>query len=90
MKKITDSPAPASLPIPRPFPKPLVDMEKRHPTVSDGFEGDDDRPLLQVRMGDVWSDFIRVAPEKRGPDAPPRHDGGVPLIDDMTGIRQWE
>jgi hypothetical protein len=79
-----------SLPIPRAFPKPVVEVEKPHPTVSDSFRGDDAGPLLQVRMRDVWSDFIRVAPEKRDPDDAPRHEGSVPLLDEMTGIRQWE
>lgn len=93
MKKLSDliPPVPASLPIPRPFPQPVVDVERPHPTVSDSFEGDDTGAVLQVRLGgDIWSDFIRIAPEKRDPDALPRRDGGVPLFDDMTGIRQWE
>jgi hypothetical protein len=91
MKKPTDpTPQPASLPIPRGYPKPIVELERPHPTVSDSFEGEDSPPLLQVRMGDVWSDFIRVAPEKRGRDISSRYDGVIPLLDDMTGIRQWE
>jgi hypothetical protein len=84
---------PAPLPlltIARAFPKPVVEVERPHPTVSDSADGDDVAPLLQVRMGDIWSDFIRVAPQKRDSDASPRHDGSVPLLDDMTGIRQWE
>jgi hypothetical protein len=70
--------------------KKSTDIKKPHLTVSDAFEGDDATPILQVRMRDLWSDFIRVAPEKSDPEAPPRHDGSVPLLDDMTGIRQWE
>jgi hypothetical protein len=89
MKKPSEPVQPALITIPR-FPKPIVELEKPHPVASDSADGDDVAPLLQVRMGDIWSDFIRVAPEKRDPDASPRHDGTVPLLDDMTGIRQWE
>ncbi len=67
-----------------------VELERTHLTVADSFIEDESEAVLQVRAGDVWSDFIRVAPEKRDPDALPRHHGGVPLLDDMTGIRQWE
>jgi hypothetical protein len=78
----------------RNFPRLIVEVEKPHPTVSDslGAVGEDARPVLQVRMGvgDIWSDFIQLGPEKRGPAGAPRADGGVPLLDEMTGIRQWE
>lgn len=67
-----------------------VDVEKPHPTVADSFGADETGPVLQVRLGDIWSDFIRAAGESRDPDAPSRQDGAVPLFDDMTGIRQWE
>jgi hypothetical protein len=67
-----------------------VEREKRHQTVAESFAEGDSEAILQVRAGDVWTDFIRVPPEKRDPDSSPRQDGTVPLIDDMTGIRQWE
>lgn len=66
------------------------EQEKRHPTVVDSSTDEESASVLQVRAGDVWSDFIRVQPENRDPESPPRQDGSVPLLDDMTGIRQWE
>lgn len=69
--------------------KPL-DTEKPQPTVVDSFNEDEAGAVLRVRAGDIWTDFIRVAPEKRDPGAAPRPEGTVPLFDEMTGIRQWE
>ena len=66
------------------------ELEKRHQTVADSFTEEESDAILQVRAGDVWTDFIRIPPEKRDGDAAPRQDGSVPLLDDMTGIRQWE
>ena len=67
-----------------------TEREKRHQTVADSFTEGESDAILQVRAGDVWTDFIRVAPEKRDTDGASRQDGSVPLLDDMTGIRQWE
>jgi hypothetical protein len=67
-----------------------AEREKRHQTVVDSFIETESEAILQVRAGDVWTDFIRVPPEKREDEVSPRQDGGVPLIDEMTGIRQWE
>lgn len=66
------------------------DREKRHQTVADSFTEGASNAILQVRAGDVWTDFIRVPPQKPDSDGAPRQDGSVPIIDDMTGIRQWE
>ena len=62
------------------------DLEKPHPVVGDtpGAEP------LAVRLGDLWSDFIRVADEARDPDAPKKPRSAVPLLDDMKGILQWD
>jgi len=72
---------------------PLIgDVELPHPTVadsvSDGLRGEP----LTVRLGDLWSDFARVADQARDPEAPkdPRSHGSVPLLDDMKGILQWD
>ena len=66
-----------------------VDREEAHPTVADSFTRDESEPIVQGRAGDVWTDFVRQQPEKREPE-PPRQNGTVPLLDEMTGIRQWE
>lgn len=70
--------------------KKPMDAEKPHPAVFDSFDEVEAGAVLRVRTGDIWTDFIRVAPETRDPASQPRHDGTVPLLDDMTGIRQWE
>ena len=67
-----------------------AEREKRHQTVGDSFIETESDAILQVRAGDVWTDFIRIPPEKRDEATSPRPDGGVPLIDEMTGMRQWE
>ncbi len=66
------------------------DLEKLHPTVAE-FSGDDlgGEPLT-VRLGDLWTDFVRVADEARDPEAPKKSGSAVPLLDDMKGILQWD
>lgn len=66
------------------------DVEKPHPTVFDSFDEDETGAVLRVRAGDIWTEFIRVAPEPREPAPPSRNEGTVPLLDEMTGTRQWE
>ena len=66
------------------------DIEKPHPTVADDLgDGSDGQPVT-VRLGDLWSDFIRVAEEARDPDAPRKRGSAVPLLDEMKGILQWD
>jgi hypothetical protein len=69
--------------------KPM-DAEKPHSTTVDSFDEEEAGAVLRVRTGDIWADFMQVAPQSPAPGALPRHDGTVPLLDDMTGIRQWE
>lgn len=69
-------------------PKPTVDIEKPHETVAESFSDDSGRPLT-VRLGDLWTDLIRVE-EQRDPDASPKSPSAVPLLDDMKGILQWD
>ena len=45
---------------------------------------------MTVRLGDLWSDFIRVADEARDPEAPRKPGSAVPLLDEMKGILQWD
>lgn len=64
------------------------DVEKPHQTVVDSFN--EAETVQRVRTPDRWTDFIGVEPGTRAPGAPTRMDGTVPLLDDMTGVRQWE
>ena len=77
------------------FPKPFGDIEKRHETVADSLaDGLGAEPLIAepliVRLGDLWSDLIPVADERRDPEAPPRSPSALPLLDDMKGTLQWD
>ncbi|HEU4748137.1 MAG TPA: hypothetical protein VFS56_06515 [Gemmatimonadaceae bacterium] len=69
--------------------KDAVDREKAHPTVAESFMREESEPIVEVRAGDVWTDFVRESPDRREPETP-RPNGTVPLLDEMTGIRQWE
>ena len=71
------------------FPKPFGDIEKTHKTVAESFSDGLGGELLTVRLGDLWTDLIRVE-EQRDPDAPPKSPSAVPLLDDMKGILQWD
>jgi len=69
---------------------PIIgEIEKPHPTVADNL-GDESGVPVTVRLGDLWSDFIRVADDARDPDAPKRPQSALPLIDEMKGILQWD
>jgi len=67
-----------------------LELEKEHPTVSDSSTPEQSEPILSVRAGDIWTDFVRERDDEQDRDARPRQNGSVPLLDDMTGIRQWE
>jgi hypothetical protein len=65
------------------------DLERPHPVVADSLGGPEAEPLA-VRLGDLWSDFIRVADQGRDPRTPRKPGSSVPLLDDMRGIHQWD
>ena len=65
------------------------DLEKPHPVVADSLGNEQAQPIA-VRLGDLWSDFIRVADEARDPNAPRKSPAAVPLLDHMKGILQWD
>jgi hypothetical protein len=70
----------------------IADIERPHPTVAEGIgDGLGEEPL-NIRLGDSWSDFVRGADAPADQDKPKdsRSRGGVPLLDDMKGILQWE
>ncbi|HKR10405.1 MAG TPA: hypothetical protein VJS39_14520 [Gemmatimonadaceae bacterium] len=66
------------------------DLERQHPVVADSIGNGQEAEPLAVRLGDLWSDFIRVADEARDLDAPKKASAVVPLLDDMKGILQWD
>lgn len=74
---------------PRGLPK-FTDAERPVPPVSDLLDGAEERPPFVVKLGDLWSDYIRGVNAGRDPEAPPRDKSSVPLLDDMKGILQWE
>ena len=67
----------------------FTDLERPHPVVADSIGNKPAEPLA-VRLGEIWSDFIRMADEARDPDAPRKASSVVPLLDDMKGILQWD
>lgn len=71
-------------------PRDPLELEKEHLTVSDSSTSDESEPILPVRAGDIWTDFVRERDEEKYTESRPRQNGTVPLLDDMTGIRQWE
>ena len=77
------------------------DLERPHPVVADSVGTSPEVEPLAVRLGELWSDFIRVADEARDPEAPSRGSQresypaekaahAIPLLDDMKGILQWD
>ena len=69
----------------------IADIERQHPTVAESLGGGLGAEPLNVRLSDPWSDFLRGADAQDQDKArDPRAKGGVPLLDDMKGILQWE
>jgi hypothetical protein len=63
--------------------KPSSDIEIPHETVADSFGDGLGSEALTVRLGDLWTDFVRTANKPRDPDA-------LPLLDDTKGVLQWD
>jgi hypothetical protein len=70
----------------KPSPK-IGDVERPHPLVAESL-GDEAQPMA-VRLGDLWSDFVR-APEDTRAATPKKFGSAVPILDDMKGILQWD
>lgn len=74
--------------------KPLVDLEQPHPTVVDSLDdasgvGEEPAPMA-LKIGDLWSDFMKVANEARDPDSPRKSNSALPILDEMRGILEWD
>ena len=69
--------------------QPFDDVEMPHPLVAESI-GDAPATPLTVRLGDLWSDFLRVPDVPADSGAPERPSAAVPLLDDMKGILQWD
>ncbi|MFL5501982.1 MAG: hypothetical protein ACJ79Q_12170 [Gemmatimonadaceae bacterium] len=67
---------------------PIGDVEKPHPLVAESL-GDVAQPMV-VRLGDLWSDFVRAADDTRQADTSRKPGSALPIIDDMKGILQWD
>lgn len=65
------------------------DIEMPHPLVAESI-GDAPATPLTVRLGDLWSDFLRIPDAPADSDARPRSSSALPLLDDMKGILQWD
>ena len=70
---------------------PLVgDIERPHLTVVDSIGDELGGEPLAVRLGHLWTDFIRAADQGRDPEGPKGSTSAVPLLDDLKGILQWD
>jgi hypothetical protein len=70
---------------------PLVgDIERSHPTVADSIGDELGAEPLTIRLGELWSNFVRVADVSRNPELPKGSTSAVPLLDEMKGVRQWD
>ena len=65
------------------------DLERPRPVVADSAGDRQEAEPLAVRLGDLWSEFIRAADEARDPETP-KKASALPLLDEMKGIRQWD
>ena len=66
------------------------DIEKTYPTIADSVGDEFGGEPLTVRLGGLWSDFLRATDEAHDPDAPKRSRSFLPLLDDMKGILHWD
>jgi hypothetical protein len=69
--------------------EPFGEVDKPRETVADSFSDDLAAEPLTARLGDFWSDLIRVADE-RDAESPRRPHSAVPLLDEMKGILEWD
>lgn len=74
---------------PSDLPDPFEEIEKPHPLVAESADGAPSQPLA-VRLGDLWTDLMRVDDETSDRESPARSSSVMPLLDHMKGIMQWD
>jgi hypothetical protein len=74
---------------PRGLPR-FTDVERPVAPESEIVDTADEHLRFVVKLGDLWSDYIRGVNLGRDPESPPRPGSSMPLLDDMKGILQWE
>ena len=74
---------------PKNLPDPFDDIEKPHPLVAESADGAPSQPLV-VRLGDLWTDLMRVDHETSDHESTARTSSAMPLLDHMKGIMQWD
>jgi hypothetical protein len=74
---------------PRGLPR-FKDVERAVIPTSELIDVGEEQVPFVVKLGGLWSDYIRGVNVGRDPDAPPTSASSVPLLDDMKGILQWE
>jgi hypothetical protein len=71
------------------LPDRFDDVETPHPLAAESADGAATQPLV-VRLGDLWTDLMRVDDEPSYPDSRLRSHSPMPFLDYMTGIMQWD
>lgn len=74
---------------PKDLPDPFDDIEKPHPLVAESADGAPSQPLA-VRLGDLWTDLMRVDDETIDPASAPRSPSAMPFLDYMKGVMEWD
>jgi hypothetical protein len=74
---------------PKDLPDPFDDIEKPHPLVAESADVAPSQPLV-VRLGDLWTDLMRVDDAAIDLESHPRSPSPMPLLDYMNGIMQWD
>ena len=71
---------------------PLIgDIEMPFPAVADSIGDELEGDPLTVKLGDLWSDFVRFVDRSRKPLRTPGVSAlAAPLLDDTKGILQWD
>jgi hypothetical protein len=73
----------------RDLPDPFEDIEKPHPLVAESADGAPSQPLA-VRLGDLWTDLMRMDDETSDPESRLRSHSPMPFLAYMKGIMPWD